>query len=174
MLALSSIAPSRSSVVKMKSMGQLHLLKLVGLANCEKRNFCCPSTPTHFLISTELDNMVCKRLLFSLSLTDNSMYSTPGTEICKLYEDVLCSRNCLTNRPLPHCSLTMIIFSGESWCLSWKIQGETGKSPDLLFCWKGDYVGRLRDDCGKGSLKLESWKSKKSPFSYSGNNRKYT
>lgn len=97
-LALSSIALSRSSEVNMKSMGQLCLTRLVGLANCEKRKFCHPSTPTHFLISTELDNTFCKRLLFSLPLADNSMYSTPGTELCNPY-DVLCSRNCLTKPP---------------------------------------------------------------------------
>ncbi|RMC22417.1 hypothetical protein DUI87_00731 [Hirundo rustica rustica] len=113
-LALSIIAPCRSFVVNMKSMGQLHLIRLVGLANCEKRNFCYPSTPTHFLISTELDNTICKRPLFSLPLADNSMFSTPGTEICKPYEDVLCSRNCLTIPALPHYSLAMIVFAVES------------------------------------------------------------
>lgn len=83
-------------------MEQLCLMRLVGLANCEKRNFCYPSAPTHFLTSTELDNVVCKILLFSLPLADNSVYSTPGTELCTPYEDVLCSRNCLTN-PTPPC-----------------------------------------------------------------------
>lgn len=97
-LALSNTVPSRSSVVNMKSMEQLCLMRLVGLANCEKRNFCYPSTPTHFLTST--DNMVCKILLFSLPLADNSVYSTPGTELCTAHEDVLCSRNCLTNPAL--------------------------------------------------------------------------
>lgn len=95
-------------------MGQLCLMRVVGLANCEKRNFCCPLTPTHFLISTELDNKVCKSLLFSLPLADNSMHSTPSTEPCKPYEDVLCSRNCLTKPPLPRCSLAMIVFAVES------------------------------------------------------------
>lgn len=92
---------SKSSEVNMKSMGQLCLMRLVGLANCEKRKFCYPSTPTHFLISTELDNTFCKRSLISLPLAGNSMYSTPGTELCKAYGDMPCSRNCLTTPTRP-------------------------------------------------------------------------
>lgn len=162
-LALSSVAPSRSSVVNMKSMGQLCLMRLVGLTNCEKRNFCYPLTPTHFLISTELDTTVCKRPLFSLPLADNSMYSTPSTELCKPYEDVLCSRNSLTKLPLPHCSLAMIVFALGTWCLCWKLKEEQEGEQISCFAerentWEDLEMIVVSLWRGKGSLKLERQK----------------
>lgn len=118
-LALSRPATSRTSVVNTKSVGTV--LSPWGWWDWPTVKRGTFATPCHPHTSSSVLNLITwsvKDCCLPCTLAYNSMCRVPSTELCKPREDVLCSQSCLTKPPLSRCSLAMIFFAVETWCLS--------------------------------------------------------